>query len=34
VDGWEKRTTDADGRPLLDMQAHLISVMSQRRGQV
>jgi len=33
-DGWEKKTTDADGRPLLDMQAHLISVMSQRRGQV
>jgi len=33
-DGWEKKTTDAEGRPLLDMQAHLISVMSQRRGQV
>ncbi|MBI4900665.1 MAG: RNA degradosome polyphosphate kinase [Actinobacteria bacterium] len=32
--GWVKKTTDADGRPLLDMQAHLISVMSQRRGQV
>ena len=34
VGGWEKKTTDADGRSLLDMQAHLISVMSQRRGQV
>ncbi len=33
-DGWVKKTTDAQGRPLLDMQAHLISVMSQRRGQV
>ena len=33
-DGWEKKTTDAEGRPLLDMQSHLISVMSQRRGQV
>ena len=33
-DGWAKKTTDAEGRPLLDMQAHLISVMSQRRGQV
>ena len=33
-DGWEKKTTDAEGRPLLDMQSHLIAVMSQRRGQV
>jgi len=32
--GWEKKTTDAEGRPLLDMQSHLIAVMSQRRGQV
>ena len=33
-DGWVKKTTDAEGRPLLDMQSHLIAVMSQRRGQV
>ncbi len=29
---WTQRTTDEDGEPLLDMQAHLISVKSRRRA--
>jgi polyphosphate kinase len=29
---WEMHTTDAEGRPLLDMQEHLITVKSRRRA--
>ena len=29
---WTQRTVDADGEPLIDMQAHLISVKSRRRA--
>ena len=31
-DGWSQRTTDADGKPLLDIQEHLITVLGSRRA--
>ena len=31
-DGWQKRTTDAAGVPLMDLQDHLIQAMAARRG--
>jgi len=31
---WERRTTDAEGRPLLDIQQHLIALHQRRRGLV
>ncbi len=32
-DGWYQRTSDIEGRPLLDMQEHLISSLGSRRGE-
>ncbi len=31
-EGWTERTKEAEGRPLLDLQEHLIQVMGARRG--
>jgi polyphosphate kinase len=32
ADGWNQHTLDADGQPLMDLQAHLINQMGQRRA--
>ncbi len=32
-DGWHQRTSDIEGKPLLDLQQHLISSLGSRRGE-